>query len=174
MEKGHVAISPKTVFRLMDEYGYKLEEMLPGSGIVSEEETVYQKGIPVFNIPLSTSFLKTLDEGEQPTAISYLDKRLFPGCSFATLAPADTGLKELVTGDYLVCQPITDFDLVDSGCIYFISADNGTELCGYIHPYPEDETKWLLQSDEDGITPLPVSQRGVLQLLKVKGIIRTL
>jgi transcriptional regulator with XRE-family HTH domain len=174
MEKGHVAISPKTVFRLMDEYGYKLEDMLAGSGIVSEEDTVYQKGIPVFNIPLTATFLKKLDEGQQSMPISYLDKHLFPGCSFAALAPTDPTMKDFVTGDYLVCQPVTEFDMTDPGSIYFISTNNGTEQCGYLHPYPEDETKWLLHSDDKNIEPLPLFKDDIQQLHRVKGVIRKL
>jgi transcriptional regulator with XRE-family HTH domain len=174
MEKGHVAISPKTVFRLIDEYGYKLEDMLPDTGAISEPDHPYYKGIPVFSIPLTASFLLALN-GEPPLVPAfYLDKRLFSGCAFIAPANADNTMQEIRKGDYLVCEPVTDFTFLDYSCLYFIAGSNGIELCRYIQPHPGDETRWLLKSDQENIPAFPIYKNDITHLYRVRGIIRRL
>lgn len=178
MENGKGKISAKTILRLQELYGNGLMKLISHKTFISEANNPYRKnswqGLPVYDIPVSAHFIKSLEEPGPPAPAYFLNDRQFEDCLFGAQAKGDGMMSEIRTGDTLFCQLISDHSFIDYGCIYFVITRNGLELCRHIHPHPTDEKQLLLVSDQKHIPPSPIPRRYLLKLYKIKGLTRAL
>jgi transcriptional regulator with XRE-family HTH domain len=178
MENGKGKISAKTIIRLQELFGPDLMKIISQKTQTAEANHIYRKhpwnGVPVYDVPLSASFIKSLEEIAAPAPAYFLDNQQFEDCDFGAQAKGDGMMEGIHIGDTLFCQPIKDFSFIDFGCIYFVVTRNGLELCRHIHPHPSDEKQLLLVSDHKNVPPSPIPRRYILKLYKIKGLLRSL
>lgn len=129
-------------------------------------------GIPVYNQPISASFVKHYQDDNTFTPIYYLRDPRFKDCNFAAIITGDSMHSEIRHGDYVVCQEITDRSFIVFGDIYYVVAKNGLETCKYVNAMKNDDDSILLVPKNDNISPSPLKKTMIQKLYKVKGIIR--
>ncbi len=178
MENGKGKISAKTILRLQELYGSDLMKLISHKTFTSEKNQPYQKslwkGLPVFEIPLTGNFIRSLEHTDPPAPAYLLNHNQFEDCSFGAIAKGDSMMLEIRTGDTVFCQLINDHSFIDFGCIYFVVTRNALELFRRIHPHPTDDKQLLLVTDQKQVPPSPIPRKYLLKLYKVKGLLRSL
>lgn len=129
-------------------------------------------GLPVYNQPVSASFVEHYHDETTYEPIYRLRDPRFKDCNFAAIITGDSMHDEIRHGDYVVCQEITDRSFIVYGDIYYIVASNGLETCKYINADRSDSEQIMLVPKNEKISPSPIRKDMVLRLYKVKGIIR--
>lgn len=129
-------------------------------------------GLPMFNVPISASFITHYrDEGYyQPQY--YLKDNRFRDCNFGTVVTGDSMHSEIRHGDYVICKQIMDKRFIVYGDIYYIVATNGLETCKYIQAHKTDDSMLMLVPYNKVIDPSPIPKDMIYELYKVKGIVR--
>lgn len=129
-------------------------------------------GVPMYNVPVTASFVDTYRDERAFTPQYYLHDPRFKDCNFGAIITGDSMYSEIRHGDFVVCQEITDKDFVVFGEIYYIVSTNGLETCKYLNADPEDKNNFLLVPRNDKISPSPLPKRMIQRLFKVRGVLR--
>lgn len=130
------------------------------------------RGLPMYNVPITASFVATYrDEGIYRPQY-YLHDPRFIDCDFGAIISGDSMHSEIRHGDFVACKEITDIGFLVFGDIYYIVAKNGLETCKYLNAGRNDNEVMLLARNEK-ISPSPLPKDMILSLYKVRGIIRS-
>lgn len=130
------------------------------------------KGIPMFNVPITASFIQTYRDETVFQPQYYLHDPRFKDCNFGVIITGDSMYPEIRHGDFVLCKEIEDKSFIVYGDIYYITAMNGLETCKYIHGHTTDEEKMMLVPRNDSIPSSPIHRKMIDRLFKVKGIVR--
>jgi hypothetical protein len=147
----------------------------PFTGVAREDYgSAYKawKGVPMYNAPVTASFIETYrdDNFYQPTY--YLHDPRFKGCKFGAIITGDSMHSEIRHGDHVICQEITDWRFVVYGDIYYIVSSNGLETCKYLNADPDNPDNFLLVPRNEAISPSPIPKDMILKMYKVRGVVR--
>lgn len=129
-------------------------------------------GVPVFNQPISASFVQHYRDEHTYEPLYHLRDPRFKDCNFAAIITGDSMHSEIRHGDYVVCKEITDRSLILFGDIYYVSTKNGMETCKYVNADPDDKHSIMLVPKNPNISPTSMKKSMIDRLYKVKGIIR--
>jgi hypothetical protein len=130
------------------------------------------KGLPMFNTPVTASFIETYRDEKAFTPQYYLHDPRFRDCDFGAIITGDSMYAEIRHGDFIACKEIVDQRFIVFGDIYYVVATNGLETCKYVNADPNDINNLLLVPRNDSISPSPIPKDMVLKMYKVRGIIR--
>lgn len=153
------------------------------------------KGLPMYNEPITASFVQTYRDTKVHPVQYYLHDPRFRDCTFGAIITGDSMHSEIRHGDYVACKEIHDWSFISYGDIYYVVAKNGLETCKYVQRmklgikpeaqkrgttrgrYDEldiiyDETKVLLVPYNNSIDPSPLPIDMIERLYKVRGIVR--
>ena len=156
-----------------EETGGKLQVVNKSRAIKAsaEEAQAIWQGVPVYDVPISASFVSHYrDEFYEP--LYYLRDKRFKDCDFASVITGDSMHSEIRHGDYVVCKEITDTRFIDFGAIYYVVATNGLETCKYLHPVLDDDDMLMLVPYNKSVPASPIPKDMILRLYRVKGIVR--
>lgn len=129
-------------------------------------------GIPVYNQPISASFVQHYRDENTYEPLYHLRDPRFKDCDFAAIITGDSMHSEIRHGDYVVCKEIKDRSLILFGDIYYVSTKNGMETCKYVNADPDDKHSIMLVPKNQNISPTSMKKSMIDRLYKVKGIIR--
>jgi len=130
------------------------------------------QGLPMYNTPITASFVATYRDEHTYTPQYYLHDPRFRDCDFGAIITGDSMHSEIRHGDFVVCKQIIDKSFVVYGDIYYIVSKNGLETCKYINADKTNPDNWLLVPRNEAISPSPIHREMVDKLYKVKGIVR--
>jgi peptidase S24-like protein len=130
------------------------------------------KGLPMYNTPVTASFIQTYRDEKTFTPQYYLHDPRFRDCDFGAIITGDSMYAEIRHGDFIACKEIEDTRFIVFGDIYYIVATNGLETCKYINADPKSEENYLLVPRNESISPSPIPKDMILKMYKVRGIIR--
>lgn len=130
------------------------------------------KGVPMYNAPVTASFVETYRDDRIYQPAYYLHDPRFKDCKFGAIITGDSMHSEIRHGDHVVCQEITDWRFVVYGDIYYIVSTNGMETCKYLNADPEDKNNFLLVPRNNTISPSPIPKDMILRMYKVRGVVR--
>lgn len=130
------------------------------------------KGLPMYNMPITASFIATYRDEKNITPQYYLHDPRFRDCDFGAIITGDSMYAEIRHGDFIACKEIHDTRFIVFGDIYYVVATNGLETCKYVNVDPEDKKNYLLVPRNDSISPSPIPKEMILKMYKVRGIIR--
>jgi transcriptional regulator with XRE-family HTH domain len=130
------------------------------------------EGIPMYNVPITASFVESYRDESIYTPMYYLRDPRFRDCDFGAVISGDSMHSEIRHGDFVACKRITDTRFLVYGDIYYIVASNGLETCKYINA-GKDEGEIMLHAKNEKISPSPLPKDMIMAIYKVRGIIRT-
>lgn len=130
------------------------------------------RGLPVFNQPISASFVEHYNDESTYEPIYHLRDPRFKDCDFAAIITGDSMHDEIRHGDYVVCQEIKDRSFIVFGDIYYVVATNGLQTCKYVNAHAKKDDIIMLMPKNKNISPSPLNKSMIQNLYKVKGIIR--
>ena len=129
-------------------------------------------GVPMYNVPITASFVETYRDNPVYQPYYYLHDPRFKDCDFGAIITGDSMYAEIRHGDFVACKEITDWRFVVYGDIYYVVANNGLETCKYINADPHDQGNFLLVPRNESISPSPIPKDMISRMYKVRGIIR--
>lgn len=129
-------------------------------------------GVPMYNVPITASFIETYRDEETWQPQYYFPDPRFKGCDFGVIVTGDSMYSEIRHGDFVVCQEITDTRFIVYGDIYYVVASNGLETCKYVHVDKDDKNNLMLVARNDSVPSSPLPRDMLQRLYKVKGIVR--
>lgn len=130
------------------------------------------KGLPMYNAPVTASFIETYRDEKIYQPQYYLRDPRFKDCSFGAIITGDSMHSEIRHGDFVICQEVVDWSFIVFGDIYYVVATNGLETCKYINADPKNDANLLLIARNERISPSPIPKDMIKRLYKVKGIVR--
>jgi DNA-binding XRE family transcriptional regulator len=155
------------------------------------------EGLPIFNEPITASFVASYRDSKIHKPSYYLHDPRFKDCDFGAIITGDSMHPEIRHGDIVACKTIEDKTFIVFGDIYYVVASNGLETCKYIQRvksvasgaerrgkgsakysrYDEqdityDDTQVLLVPYNNSIDPSPILKKMIDRLYKVRGIVR--
>ncbi len=130
------------------------------------------KGLPMFNTPVTASFVETYRDEKLFTPQYYLHDPRFRDCDFGAIITGDSMHSEIRHGDFIACKEIVDRRFIVFGDIYYVVATNGLETCKYVNADPESKNNLLLVPRNEKLSPSPIPKDMILRMYKVRGIIR--
>lgn len=130
------------------------------------------KGVPMYNLPITASFIETYRDEKAVQPQYYLHDPRFRDCDFGAIITGDSMHSEIRHGDFIACKEIVDTRFIVFGDIYYVVATNGLETCKYVNADPHDQGNFLLVPRNESISPSPIPKEMVLKMYKVRGIIR--
>lgn len=128
------------------------------------------KGLPIFNKPISASFITHYRE-ESYEPYYYLHDPRFKDCDFGAIITGDSMHSEIRHGDIVVCKEVLDKSFIVYGDIYYVVATNGLETCKYVNGHDDEDFLMLVPRNEK-IKPSPIRKDQIGRLFKVRGLIR--
>jgi Peptidase S24-like len=129
-------------------------------------------GLPMYNNPITASFIETYKDEKTFTPQYYLHDPRFRDCDFGAIITGDSMHSEIRHGDFIACKEITDMRFIVFGDIYYVVATNGLETCKYLNVDPDDRNNYLLVPRNELISPSPIPKDMILRMYKVRGIVR--
>lgn len=129
-------------------------------------------GVPMYNVPVTASFVEAYRDESAYHPQYYLYDPRFKDCNFGAIITGDSMYPEIRHGDFVVCQEILDKRFIVFGDIYYVVASNGLETCKYINVDPNDRDNLLLVPRNDSISPSPIPKDMILRLFKMRGVVR--
>lgn len=129
-------------------------------------------GLPMYNMPITASFIATYRDVDTFQPQYYLHDPRFRDCDFGAIITGDSMHSEIRHGDFIACKEITDTRFIVFGDIYYVVATNGLETCKYINADPHNPNNFLLVPRNENISPSPIPKDMILKMYKVRGIIR--
>jgi len=148
------------------------EVIMLGKQVATNKSESDWEGLPVYNIPISASFVAQYHDMNFYQPLYHLQDPRFKDCNFASIITGDSMHSEIRHGDYVVCKEINDYRFIVFGDIYYVVATNGLETCKYVHPDKNNNDNILLVPRNEAIPPSPLPKEMILRMYKVKGIIR--
>lgn len=160
----------------------------------SDHEEAYEgwEGIPMYNVPVSASFVAHYhDDGYYQPQFHLRDPR-FKDCDFGAIITGDSMHGEIRHSDRVICKELKNMRSIIHGDIYYIVTDE-LETCKYIHPVVKevragavrkkdgtyshndviyDEERLLLVPHNSSIPPSEVYKEDITNIYKVKGVLR--
>lgn len=130
------------------------------------------KGLPMFNTPVTASFVEAYRDETVYQPQYYLHDPRFRDCDFGAIITGDSMHSEIRHGDFIACKEITDKRFIVFGDIYYVVATNGLETCKYVNVDPENPDNLLLVPKNENISKSPIPKDMILRLYKVRGIVR--
>lgn len=130
------------------------------------------EGIPMYNVPITASFVESYRDESLYTPFYYLRDPRFRDCDFGAVISGDSMHSEIRHGDFVACKRITDLRFLVYGDIYYIVASNGLETCKYINA-GKNEDEIMLHAKNEKISPSPLPKDMIMEIYKVRGIIRS-
>lgn len=130
------------------------------------------EGLPMYNAPVTASFVETYRDDSIYKPQYYLHDPRFRDCDFGAIITGDSMHSEIRHGDFIACKEVTDTRFIVYGDIYYVIATNGLETCKYVNRDPEDRNNLLLIAKNDKISPSPLPKDMIHKLYKVRGIVR--
>lgn len=139
----------------------------------SDYESAYEgwKGLPIFNAPISASFIEQYKDITIYEPEYYLRDPRFRDCDFGAKITGDSMHSEIRHGDSIVCKEIFDKSFIVYGEIYYVVAKNGLETCKYVNAGKDDQHILLVPRNEK-ISPTPIKRTMIKNIYKVRGILR--
>ncbi len=129
-------------------------------------------GVPMYNAPVTASFVQTYRDESIYQPAYYLHDPRFKDCKFGAIITGDSMHSEIRHGDHVLCQEITDWSFVVFGDIYYIVSKNGLETCKYLNADPNDKNNFLLVPRNELISPSPINKKMIDKMYKVRGVVR--
>lgn len=129
-------------------------------------------GLPMYNNPITASFIETYRDDTQYQPQYYLHDPRFRDCDFGAIITGDSMHAEIRHGDFVACKEVTDKRFIVFGDIYYVVANNGLETCKYLNADPDNKNNFLLIAKSERISPSPIPKDMILKLYKVRGIVR--
>lgn len=129
-------------------------------------------GLPMYNAPVTASFVETYRDESVYKPQYYLHDPRFRDCDFGAIITGDSMHSEIRHGDFIACKEVTDISFLVYGDIYYIVAKNGLETCKYVNVDPKDENRLILVARSEKISPSPLQKDMIHKLYKVRGIVR--
>lgn len=129
-------------------------------------------GLPMFNTPVTASFVETYRDETLYKPQYYLHDPRFRDCDFGAIITGDSMHSEIRHGDFIACKEITDKRFIVFGDIYYVVATNGLETCKYVNRDPDNPNNLLLVPKNENISKSPIPKDMILRLYKVRGIVR--
>jgi transcriptional regulator with XRE-family HTH domain len=129
------------------------------------------KGLPMYNAPITASFVETFRDELTYRPQYYLRDPRFRDCDFGAVITGDSMHSEIRHGDFVVCKHISDRSFIVFGDIYYVVAQNGLETCKYINASPDPDVL-ILQPRNERLSPSPIHKDMINALYKVRGIVR--
>lgn len=130
------------------------------------------KGLPMYNVPITASFIETYRDQAYYQPAYYLQDARFKDCNFGTIVTGDSMHSEIRHGDHVICQEILDKSFIVYGDIYYVVASNGLETCKYVNADLRNEDNVMLVARNENISPSPIPKTMIKRLFKVKGVLR--
>ncbi len=130
------------------------------------------KGLPMYNTPITASFIETYRDENTYTPQYYLHDPRFRDCDFGAVVTGDSMHSEIRHGDFVACKEIVDKRFIVYGDIYYIVSSNGLETCKYINSDPGNPDNLMLVARNEKISPSPIPKGMIIRLYKVRGIVR--
>lgn len=130
------------------------------------------EGLPMYNTPVTASFVETYRDETLYQPQYYMHDPRFRDCDFGAIITGDSMHSEIRHGDFIACKEVTDKRFIVYGDIYYIVATNGLETCKYVNADPSDKDNFMLIAKNEKISPSPLPKDMILKLYKVRGIIR--
>lgn len=130
------------------------------------------KGLPMYNVPVTATFVETYRDETVYQPQYYLHDPRFRDCDFGAIITGDSMHSEIRHGDFIACKEIKDKRFIVFGDIYYVVATNGLETCKYLNVDQEDKSNFMLIAKNANISPSPIPKDMILRLYKVRGIIR--
>ncbi len=130
------------------------------------------KGLPMYNMPITASFVETYRDETVYQPQYYLHDPRFRDCDFGAIITGDSMHSEIRHGDFIACKEIKDKRFIVFGDIYYVVATNGLETCKYLNVDTEHKDSYMLIAKNANISPSPIPKDMILRLYKVRGIIR--
>lgn len=130
------------------------------------------KGLPMFNTPVTASFVEAYRDESVYQPQYYLHDPRFRDCDFGAIITGDSMHSEIRHGDFIACKEVTDKRFIVFGDIYYVVATNGLETCKYVNKDPENPDNLLLVPKNENISKSPIPKDMILRLYKVRGIVR--
>lgn len=130
------------------------------------------EGLPMYNSPVTASFVETYRDERVYQPQYYLHDPRFKDCSFGAIITGDSMHSEIRHGDFVICQEIKDRRFLVYGDIYYVVGTNGLETCKYLNADPTNPGNLMLVARNEKISPSPIPKDMILKLFKVKGILR--
>lgn len=129
-------------------------------------------GLPMYNAPVTASFVETYRDESVYKPQYYLHDPRFRDCDFGAIITGDSMHSEIRHGDFIACKEVKDTRFIVYGDIYYVVATNGLETCKYVNVDPEDRNNLLLVARSEKISPSPLPKDMIHKLYKVRGIVR--
>jgi hypothetical protein len=129
-------------------------------------------GLPMYNVPITASFVTQYRDDPEIRPYYYLDDPRFKDCDFGAIITGDSMHAEIRHGDFIACKRIEDWSFVVFGEIYYVVSTNGLETCKYLNADPNNPNNFLLVPRNESISPSPIPKDMILRMYKVRGIIR--
>lgn len=129
-------------------------------------------GLPMYNAPVTASFVDTYRDESVYKPYYYLHDPRFRDCDFGAIITGDSMHSEIRHGDFIACKEVKDTRFIVYGDIYYVVATNGLETCKYVNVDPEDKNNLLLVARSEKISPSPLPKDMIHKLYKVRGIVR--
>lgn len=131
------------------------------------------KGLPIYNSPITASFIETYRDTSHMEPYYYLHDPRFKDCDFGAIITGDSMYPEIRHGDIVLCKIVEDKRFIVFGDIYYIVASNGLETCKYINKDHDDpKNSLLLVARNNSIDPSPLPKDMLIKLYKLRGLIR--
>lgn len=145
-----------------------LGKHLPVTGDLSDWQ-----GLPMYNVPITASFVETYRDDNFYVPQYYLWDPRFRDCDFGAIITGDSMYSEIRHGDFVPCKEVTDRNFIVFGEIYYVVATNGLETCKYLNAHPTDPDCFMLVPRNEKISPSPLPKNMISKLYRVRGIIRS-
>lgn len=129
-------------------------------------------GLPMYNTPITATFVETYRDESIYTPQYYLHDPRFRDCDFGAIITGDSMHSEIRHGDFVACKEVIDRRFLVYGDIYYVVASNGLETCKYVNADPNNPDVLLLVPKNDKLSPSPLPKDMLIRLYKVRGIVR--
>lgn len=129
-------------------------------------------GLPMYNTPITASFVETYRDETNYQPQYYLHDPRFRDCDFGAIITGDSMHSEIRHGDFVACKEVVDKNFIVYGDIYYIVSTNGLETCKYVNVDPKNTNNLLLVAKNENISPSPLPRKMLYKLYKVRGIVR--
>lgn len=128
-------------------------------------------GIPMYNAPITASFVNSYRDSKVIKPQYYLHDPRFKDCDFGAIITGDSMHGEIRHGDYVALKEIFDKEFLVYGDIYYVVTPE-LETCKYINADPKNDDNVMLVPHNTKISPTPVPRRMLQRVFKVRGVVR--
>lgn len=166
------ALTNTSVSQSNDKEVIPLGKHVPSRRGSNEEGFSNWEGLPMYNMPITASFIRSYRDDPYITPQYYFYDPRFRDCDFGAIITGDSMHSEIRHGDFIACKEVVDMSFLVFGDIYYIVAKNGLETCKYLNEDPNNPNNLLLVPKNQNISPSPIPRDMILKLYRVRGVVR--